>query len=74
MAYGFRNDTHFFLKIRAAFPYIGRRTKDNFHGRILDIGQQPRAIIRTQCRSALTEIRAGVLQAVFLSGEMAHPK
>ena len=27
MAYGFRDDDYFFLKIRAAFPGIGRRTK-----------------------------------------------
>jgi len=24
MAYGFRDDTYFFLKIRAAFPGVGR--------------------------------------------------
>jgi transposase len=24
MAYGFRDDTYFFLKIRAAFPGLGR--------------------------------------------------
>jgi transposase len=27
MAYGFRDDAYFFLKIRAAFPGVGRRTK-----------------------------------------------